>query len=105
MLDTTDGTDVDEADAERIDNDSFETLLSDLAKISSVEQAFKWKDECIRTTPTGDSAFMCLRNIKKRYEPGVLGHRPCIKSYTHYVADPMQLPQVGILFKCDLCKK
>lgn len=91
--------------ADDIDSDSFDSLVADLMKVASIEQVYRWKDECIRKMPNGDMAFLCLKDILRMYEPGITGYKPCIKSYTHYIANPSQLPQVGTLFTCDVCEK
>lgn len=93
------------ADSEGIDSESLDSLIGNLLKIGSNEQVYKWKDECVRKTPDGNLAFLCLKDILKLYEPGVIGYKPCIKSYTHYAASPMQLPQVDTLLTCDVCGK
>lgn len=87
------------------DSENFNSLVDRLMKVASVEQVYKWKDECARKTPDGDPAFHCLKDILRMYEPGVVGYRPCVKSYTRYAANPMQLPYVQTVVMCDACVK
>lgn len=91
------------ADGEEVDRENFNPLVGRLLKVASVEQVYKWKDECVRKTPDGDLAILCLKDVLKMYEPGVVGYRPCVKSYTRYVANPMQLPYVQTVVMCDAC--
>lgn len=93
-------------DEEATDLEAFRSLMSDLIKISSKEQVEKWKENCLRQSSYNpEMTVSCLRNIKKAYEPGIRGFRPCVQSYVRYIADPTRLPQSGIVFKCDLCTK
>ncbi|ESO01431.1 hypothetical protein HELRODRAFT_174990 [Helobdella robusta] len=90
------------------DLETYRVLMTDLMKISSAEQAGKWKDNCMRQSGfNADVALACLRSIKKAYEPGILGFRPCIQSYTRYEREKVRLPQNGRINKKerDICTK
>jgi len=47
-----------------------------------------------------------LNNLRHRYEPRVIGQRPCTKLYNHYIADFTRLPHWDTLQQCsEYCTK
>jgi len=47
-----------------------------------------------------------MEDLRRRYEPQVIGQRPCTKLYSHYVADFARLPHWDTLRHCsEHCSK
>ena len=84
------------------------TVINNLEKFVSKDQVHKWLNEInekMVNDVSPDKIWSWLENIQKQHTPRIVGYTPCTKLYTHYIADPMHLPKVGSLLKCDVCTK
>ena len=43
----------------------------------------------------------CFENVRLKYMPRVIDHKPCTKLYTYYVAEPMQALVSGTVQRCN----